>query len=473
VTSTAAFQPPLDQIAFSVIDLRRTERWFREGLGFLPAGGSSLLMSSPVAGRVQGLPGAASTCWWLVGRNPWFQIEMFQFRRPVAKLMPAGFRPCDTGYTRIGVHVSNFDVTLKNLQRLESHPIAPAVGDRGRRRACVRNPDGVYVEIMEDDPLPGAVPGERECRAAMRSVTLSTPDLESTVDYLRAVTGREPADIDLHGEEHEALWGLQGARCRRAVFVCGDVLVEAVQYLDPAGTPWPAGYRICDQGILNIAFGARSRRDHEAVCERATRFGANPNCKPVQIPGAGVVYFNDRLGFSIEVLWTRPGNADAKWGFQPQPLNRRPHPDNRRVEARVSIQAPLDLVWQVLNDHARMAEWIGFERVERRQDGTPDPDGYGCERRLQGRPGTVMEQITGVEPGRAIRYRVIEGSPLIYHNGEVVISDGTGQTQVHWAIRFRSRLPLLGGLLERMMQRLLENMLRTGLKPHVERLAGR
>ena len=38
---------PLNQIAFSVIDLETTARWWREGLGFLPAGGSRLLMRGP------------------------------------------------------------------------------------------------------------------------------------------------------------------------------------------------------------------------------------------------------------------------------------------------------------------------------------------------------------------------------------------------------------------------------------------
>ena len=82
------YVPPLNQIALSVVDLRRTERWFREGFGLLPAGGSRLMMRGALAARVQGLPGAASTCWWLVGRNPWFQLELFQFERPSAKPMP-------------------------------------------------------------------------------------------------------------------------------------------------------------------------------------------------------------------------------------------------------------------------------------------------------------------------------------------------------------------------------------------------
>lgn len=65
-----------------MVDLCLTERWFREGFGLLPAGGSRMMMRGPLPSRVQGLPKAASTCWWLVGSNPWAQIELFQFESP-------------------------------------------------------------------------------------------------------------------------------------------------------------------------------------------------------------------------------------------------------------------------------------------------------------------------------------------------------------------------------------------------------
>lgn len=117
--STSELQPPLNQVALSVLDPRRSEAWYCDGLGFLPAGGSSLLMSGPIA-----------------------------------KLMPADVRPCDIGYTRFGVHVADFDATLDRLARMGTTPLASAIGERGRRRVCVCNPDGISVEIMEDDPLP-------------------------------------------------------------------------------------------------------------------------------------------------------------------------------------------------------------------------------------------------------------------------------------------------------------------------------
>lgn len=467
--STASFMPPLNQVALSVIDLRRTERWYREGLGFLPAGGSRFMMSTPLAGRVQGVPGAASTCWWLVGRNPWFQIEMFQFRRPMARLMPLDARACDIGYRRIGVHVFDFDATLHRLAALGAPPLTEALGERGRRRVCVRDPDGVFVELMEDDPLPEAPASARADAPAMRSVTLSTLDLAATLAYLKAIAGRDPEDLALHSPEHEALWRLPGARCKRAIFRCGDVLAEVVQYLEPLAWPWPAGYRVCDQGILNIAFGARSRADHTRVFDRAIAFGARPNCKPLHVPGSGVVYVNDPLGFSVEINWLKPGKADREWGFEPLPPARRPAADNQRVEDSIRIATRTSRVWQVLTDQNAMNRWSGFSDVRRIRDGAGDPNGHGSERLMRGPTGSVVEQTTGVERDRSIRYRVVQGSPFVYHNGEIVLrAAGSQATEIEWSVRFRSRIPLLGGLFRVLVRRMLSQMLRTGLKPYVE-----
>ena len=252
----------------------------------------------------------------------------------MAKLMPADFRPCDIGYTRIGIWVEDFDATLTTLTALGSPPLTAPLG-KGARRACVRNPDGVYVEIMEDDPLPQAnQTGRLDCPAAIRSVTLSVPHLGDAAAYFGEGIGLEPSTVRLHTPEHEALWGLAGATTETRLFDGGDVLVELVHYHDPVGKPWPDGYRISDQGILNIAFGARTKRDFDTVYHRAAAFGAKPNGRPIHLPGAGVVYVNDNHGFSVEALWIRPGLRDRLLGFQPRPREKRPDPDTHRIEHR-------------------------------------------------------------------------------------------------------------------------------------------
>jgi catechol 2,3-dioxygenase-like lactoylglutathione lyase family enzyme len=464
----------LNQFAFSVVDLRRTEHWLREGFGLLPSGGGRLLFRGPVASYIQGLPHAASACWWLVGRNGWFQLELFQFERPIAKLMPPDRRPCDIGYSRVGLWVADFDATLERLGRLGSAPLDAPRGDRGTRRACVRSPDGVFVEVMEDDPWPRPAGADRErCPTAARSITLSVPDLERSCAFFCGALGLEEANVPLHSPEHEALWGLPGAKARRRVLDAGDVLVEIVQYLDPVGKPWPTGYRISDQGILNIAFGTRSKHDHEEVYRRACEAGARPNGRPLYLPGAGVVYVNDPQAFSVEVLFIGTPEGDRFWGFEPRPIERRPPPDNHRLEQRLRIAAPIDAVWAVVSDHEGMERWSGFDEVALRLPGAPERDGYGAERLLRRRGmGAVVEQVTEWQPPVGYRYRVIEGSPLVCHQGEVRLRDVGGETELAWTIRFRPRIPGTGGLLRTLLQRMLRDMLGQRLKALIEAESG-
>ena len=402
-------------MAFSVVDLAATERWFREGLGFLPAGGSRRMMRGPLASAVQGLPRVASTCWWMVDRNEFFQLELFQFERPAARLMAHDARPCDIGYTRIGVWVADFDLTLTRLEQLGSSPLSDPVGPAGARRACVRNPDGVYVEIMEDDPLAGAgfAPSRSACPVAVRSVTLSVPDLARSEAFFSRGLGLERSDAALRSPEHESLWGLDGARDLQAACSSpGSVLVEIVEYLDPVGRPRPVGLPDLGPGHPQH----RLRRSQQARSLRRSivahaRLGRGRTAGRCTLPGAGVVYVNDPEQFSVELLWISPA-SDKRWGFTPRPTDRRPRADTHAIEQTVRIAAPVKTTWDVIADQERMGSWIGLGSVSRTVDGAPDLDGRGSERLLKLPGARVCEQVVGL--------RRADGVPLPRDQGVAV-----------------------------------------------------
>jgi catechol 2,3-dioxygenase-like lactoylglutathione lyase family enzyme len=276
MTTLSARSPlplPLNQIAFSVVDLRRTEAWWCDGLGFLPAGGSRLMMRGPLSASIVDLPGAAMTCRCLVGRNDWCQLELFQYERPMARLMPADRQPNDIGYSRMGVWVADFDLALARLAELGTQPLTAPLGRAGAHRVCVRNPDGVYVELLEQDPLPEEnLRGRQDRPVAIRYVSMTTPDLAASSAFVGSGLGVPEHDLQLHDDAHEALWGLADAGARRRVFGGPTLLLEIVEYGRDPGRCREAGYRINDQGILNICFGdPRNRHGVNAMYQRAPR----------------------------------------------------------------------------------------------------------------------------------------------------------------------------------------------------------
>ena len=133
---------------------------------------------------------------------------------------------------------------------------------------------------MEDDPLPELNQrGRVDCPSAIRSVTCPYPSsrmppLFSRQDRPQA-QHRGPSYARARG-----VVGLAGATTESRLFDGGEVLIEVVQYLDPVGKPRPHDHRLSDQGILNIAFGARRKADFDTVYRRAEAFGASPIADP-------------------------------------------------------------------------------------------------------------------------------------------------------------------------------------------------
>ncbi|MEO8839751.1 MAG: SRPBCC family protein [Herbaspirillum sp.] len=468
---------PLNQISFAVLDLRRTEAWWREGLGFLPAGGNRLLFRGPLVGMIQKIRGLAMTCWCLVGRSAWAQIEMFQYESPQSVLMPHHYRPCDLGYSRCGVWVADFDGALVRLEAHGSAALAPPIGVFGQRRACVRNPDGVYVEIMEADPLPDENgKGRMDCPVAIRYATLSTPDLEKTTAFLIQGLGMRVSNIVLHDDAHEAIWQLEGAHCTRRVFIGGSgsesILLEAVQYHNPMGQPLPADYRLCDQRILNVCFGDPSGPTGlQIMRRRALAAGATPNCPHIHMGLAGCVYVEDPLGFSFEFMWARWTLGHRIFGFVPSPAHWRPQADNQQLVLSVEIDAPVESVFNLVSDHAQIGSWSSFGASQLLHEGETTTNGRGAVRNIRGPFGEIWEEITDFVPDRSYRYRVIKGLPVSCYSAEIAVEpclvDGRAGTRVHRQVRFRSRIPGLGTVLRHTLRNKISSAL-LGLKKALE-----
>ena len=184
-----------------------------------------------------------------------------------------------------------------------------------------------------------------------------------------------------------------------------------------------------------------------------------------------MVYVNDPHGFSVEILRTKPGLADRIFGFEPRPLHKRPDPDTRRIEHRIKINAPADKVWDAITDQDNMARWIGFDpghgaqgrldTAPRRRFRTPDA------RPARSRPGRGASDSH--QPAESLRYRVIEGSPLTCHQGEITLKHSGGHTELHWSIRFRPKVAGTGALLQKVLQAKLRTMLAEYLKPYIEK----
>lgn len=328
------------QIALSTMDLVRSRWWYQQSLGFVPVG-EARHREGQIYADVPGLPEASFDVACVVGRQTFAQIEMFEFARPRMRPRPATWRPCDIGYSMFGIHVPDFDAALRRLQVVGGTLMTAPIGKSGCRRVCLLDPDGILIELMEDDPM-GSL--ERRTTAALPAiacVTVSVFDLDEARACWTGAFGFEQARSNvLHGAEHEQLWGIPGATRETLVLRTGTIGLELVRYSSPAGRSRPAGYMLSDQGILNIALGSTDRLEFDAYYRRALEHGFRANREPWELPGiATVVYLRDTQGFSVELLHVEPHSLE-RMGFMP---SRRTMSDRHVLDGRIGKRASAQL----------------------------------------------------------------------------------------------------------------------------------
>ncbi|MGV9713195.1 SRPBCC family protein [Gordonia sp. NPDC003424] len=456
---------PLAQVALSVSDLQHSQRWYRDIFGFAEAGGTHAFIPLLGSEDVQNVPGATSVCWWMLDGTPGFQMELFEFSKPEPKPVPADWRPSDIGYTTVGFHVSDFDATLDRLARRNVTPLTEPMGILGSRRVCVTDPDGVLLEIMEDDPRVDGMGPRPQTPAVVRFTTLSVPDLAEARRTWIDVMGLPEVNLTLHDAEHEKLWGLAGSMRDSFVVQAGDAFLEVVQYLDPIGKPWPEGYHISDLGILNIALGLPDRASLDALVEKGQKVGIEPNTTKGTVVDKiwYASYVNDPMGFSIELLWH--GSKGKRRAADPLGLLElgftEKKPPVKRVSAVAQTTATPEQVWAVLDDHASMSEWTPFKRSQVVNGG--DERGVGLVRELSGGPVgmKVSEQIVAADAPHRMEYTA-KGAPGMkrYFSIIDVEANPAGGSTITWEAQYRTLLPGSTAITGRMVQTLADGLAR-------------
>jgi catechol 2,3-dioxygenase-like lactoylglutathione lyase family enzyme len=446
----------MNQIAMSVRDLPRTHAWYTAAFGFVPSSGTNAFKGY-IAEKVQGVKGARSCCWWLGDQQDFFQLELFQFERPETRSVSDEWRPCDIGYSSLLLQVQDFDETLARLKILNCQPITPPLGEDGSRRVCVRDPEGVLLELFEVDPLQNrSLPVHLDVPVLTLGVTVSVPDLEKSLTYFRDVLGMvEAPDQSLHKPLHEAMWGLENASSRRCVLLAGDSIVELVQYTSPVGEPMADDYRISDQGLLNIALGFRSKKMFRAVYNRCLNNGITGNWRPLNMGAWNVVYVNDEQGFSVELLQVQPW-YDGQMGFSHRSAS--PNLSIERLRSltiEMAFDVPKERALEALADHESMGNWWPQKTVTLLKDGDQERNGVGAVRQMSGLGAVVQEEIVAWQDGAGYDYKLLSGAPLKDHFGSIRVLPSSGSSLVQWRIEFRPLIPGTGAVMQWFLRRLI------------------
>jgi len=297
----------LNQIAIIVEDAEASVEFYERLLGIPRVGGT--IFKGKAAERVQALPDPLFHAHWHVDDREFFQLELFQYESPPSRAYARLRNPWDIGYSRVALEV-NDPVALHATCAQQSVPgLSPLCSIAGRPHFAMRDPNGVQLEVgPATEPLPQRV------GARFAGVALSVPSLDVALRSFR-----DAADCpvrDASPPDKGALWNEPPARKRSALLDAGTAWLEVSEYSDPVPKPWPDGYRICDYGIMNVAFGFRDAAAIRAAWSRLQQGGFQPHGELVNSAGQVLVgYMDDPQGFNVELLMVRPW-LDGVMGFR-------------------------------------------------------------------------------------------------------------------------------------------------------------
>lgn len=141
----------------------------------------------------------------------------------------------------------------------------------------------------------------------------------------------------------------------------------------------------------------------------------------------------------------------------------------RTITVQRTINAPIEKVFDLLADHGNYKDFPGIRDSKLVRAGTAERNGVGAVREIDAGKAWFQEEITAFERPRRLDYRIVKSRPPLEHQGGSVRLEPAGAgCAVTWTTTVGVKIPLIGGLLDRLLAPQLERGLAGTLK-HIER----
>ena len=134
-----------------------------------------------------------------------------------------------------------------------------------------------------------------------------------------------------------------------------------------------------------------------------------------------------------------------------------------------TLKAPIEKVFDAIADHANYKDFPGIKDSKLVKQGKDDKNGVGAVREIDAGKAWFQEEITAYERPKRLDYLIVKSRPPLEHKGGSVQLErnGTGCI-VTWSTTVGVKIPLIGGLIDKLMLPQLERGLAGTLK-HIEK----
>lgn len=142
------------------------------------------------------------------------------------------------------------------------------------------------------------------------------------------------------------------------------------------------------------------------------------------------------------------------------------------IVVKRTIKAPIEKVFDLLSDHANYKDFPGVKDSELVKKGKPHKNGVGAVREIDAGTAWFREEITAYERPVRLDYLITKSRPPMEHKGGSVRLEATAAgTEVTWSSTLRIRIPLIGGLVTKLVAPQLAKAFAGTLKSVEKRLA--
>lgn len=135
------------------------------------------------------------------------------------------------------------------------------------------------------------------------------------------------------------------------------------------------------------------------------------------------------------------------------------------------VDAPPEVVFDVLTDHRGYADITLVRKAELERDGKPAPNGVGAIRVLRSIGPPLREEVLAYESPSRFSYTLLSGLPLRDHVGTVELTPEGGGTKIVYAVRTIPTVPLVGSAVVAAVKQAIKQLLNGVARESEKRVA--
>ncbi|WP_132111254.1 SRPBCC family protein [Actinocrispum wychmicini] len=137
----------------------------------------------------------------------------------------------------------------------------------------------------------------------------------------------------------------------------------------------------------------------------------------------------------------------------------------QRLAARGHSDAEPAAVYALLKAGSTWPTWGTVERFVLERPGSPEPESVGAIRNFHTGRYKMRERVAELVENERFSYELLEGLPLRGYRAIIDLSAANGGTDIHWHTTFRCKVPGMGWVYRRALQKITSDMV-AGLVRH-------